>query len=121
MGKYVWQENLPHIAGGGDPSGGGGSGSGAGSTPSTVTSVTQVRNKTTVPALTSVSGIQYQYALASAAAEAKQEEIPVKPFVLRLTGNTITYPIIPGSVSFSWGAGHYFDSQGSVFKKVGGE
>jgi hypothetical protein len=57
-----------------------------------------------------------RYALSAASAETASETVAVKPFVIRLTKNAVSLPIVPGSIAFTWAGNRYVDRRGSIFR-----
>lgn len=57
-----------------------------------------------------------RYALSAAAAETATETVPVKPFKIRLTKNSASLPLVPGSIAFTWAGNRYVDRLGSIFR-----
>ena len=48
------------------------------------------------------SSVLCRYALSDATAETATETVAVKPFVIRLTKNAVSLPIVPGSIAFTF-------------------
>jgi len=80
----------------------------------TATDYEQIRE--TIAAPTAPGSITCRYALSAAAAETATETVPVKPFVIRLTKNAVSLPIVPGSIAFTWAGARYVDRMGSIFR-----
>lgn len=62
-----------------------------------------------------VGNIQCSYALSGAAASVAQETVTAASFIIKLTKNSVSLPIVPGSVCFIWAGQKFYDRLGAIY------